>query len=884
GIPGFNYIYVDGCNRYDPNSTARDANGDPYAPSFSNIMSYYNNWTDACPHDFTPGQNDRMLAGLALRQSHTSYTLNAPATNVTAVSNLVGSFNGTMIVLNWQDNANNEMGYFIERSTSATTEFVPIGGVAPNVTTFSDTKIANRTTYYYRIRPSNTTSGSLSPVISVAAEIPPVTGLTTTNISANSAQLNWNSLGTGAVYDVQWRAVDSASWSSINGLSTTSVTLYALTINKAYEWQVKASANDTYSNPVSFTTTCPISQYYSSNPGRTTTSLYWQGYTGQLFTLQWRPTGTTDWLTISNLTNSSYQLTGLAATTPYEWRLASSCPGSTTINNGYSSVQSFTTLSCQPPIPYTGLVFAESATLSWSYTAYEVGRTTELRYRQVGIASWTTISNLTGSGITLTGLLFNTSYEWQIRGVCSATDISAYSAPTINTFTTTCRVPTNLASTATATGAFLTWSANYQPELGSTYEVQYRLATSPDWITVGGVTGFSYTLAGLPVNSTYQWRIRTGCSGGNQSTYTDTNFFTTNCNEPFNPYASLVSSGSAQLNWSQVVDSETRNELQYRPAGTANWTTVSNIVPTVSTVNNMYVVTNYNLTGLINTTAYEWQVRKICSASQSSAFSPGSNFTTQCRVPPYISAYAQVTSATAYWDRMGVDVRYDLQYRMAGAADWSTFSNLTNPIQLIQNLTGNTPYEVRVRTGCSETIYSDYSAAYTFSTGSCTIPTSLITSDITINSAKLNWNFYSAGADTRYEGRYRVIGSADWMPLTSITSSGGTAYQVLTGLASDTQYEWQIKTVCSSTESSGFSSSNTFRTLVLCPDMRTVKDGTWSDPAVWSCGRTPTFSDLVTIKHMVQMPNYYQARAMGVTYDLGKQLLFDFYSVLLFGQ
>ncbi|AUD04815.1 GEVED domain-containing protein [Spirosoma pollinicola] len=162
-ISGANLAFVNGCPQYDPASTARDANGLPYTPSVTNIMSYY----FPCTHDFTAGQYDRMQAGLALRQSHTAYTLNAPETIMTAPSNLVASILNGGIVITWQDNASNEMGYFIERSTSPTTGFMPIGGVAPNITTFTDRSFASRTTYYYRIKGSNTTSGSNSSTVSI---------------------------------------------------------------------------------------------------------------------------------------------------------------------------------------------------------------------------------------------------------------------------------------------------------------------------------------------------------------------------------------------------------------------------------------------------------------------------------------------------------------------------------------------------------------------------------------------------------------------------------------------------------------------------------------------------------------------------------------------
>lgn len=160
---GANLTYANSCPQYDTGSTARDANNQPYSPSISNIMSYY----FPCTSDFTPGQYDRMQAALALRQSHTAYTLNYPPTAVIAPSDVVASIGINQVILNWKDNGTNEMGYFIERSTSPSSGFVMIGGVGPNSTTFTDTKIAALTTYYYRIKPSNSTTSGISPTASI---------------------------------------------------------------------------------------------------------------------------------------------------------------------------------------------------------------------------------------------------------------------------------------------------------------------------------------------------------------------------------------------------------------------------------------------------------------------------------------------------------------------------------------------------------------------------------------------------------------------------------------------------------------------------------------------------------------------------------------------
>jgi hypothetical protein len=63
------------------------------------------------------------------------------------------------INLSWTDNANNENGFRIERSTDAT-NFTEIATVGANVTTFSDSNVTLLTTYSYRVRAYNTGGNS----------------------------------------------------------------------------------------------------------------------------------------------------------------------------------------------------------------------------------------------------------------------------------------------------------------------------------------------------------------------------------------------------------------------------------------------------------------------------------------------------------------------------------------------------------------------------------------------------------------------------------------------------------------------------------------------------------------------------------------------------
>ncbi len=163
-FPGASETCVSGCPLGFSCDFTEAGTGLRYNPLTNNIMSYY---PSTCKSEFTPGQFSRVQAALALRQTHTAYSLTALSTNVTPVSNLSATVVNARVVLSWTDNANNEMGYFIERSTiSATDGFVPIGGVATDAASFTDTQPPSLVTAYYRIRPSNST-GSVSAVVSI---------------------------------------------------------------------------------------------------------------------------------------------------------------------------------------------------------------------------------------------------------------------------------------------------------------------------------------------------------------------------------------------------------------------------------------------------------------------------------------------------------------------------------------------------------------------------------------------------------------------------------------------------------------------------------------------------------------------------------------------
>jgi hypothetical protein len=79
-----------------------------------------------------------------------------PTTAPAAPSSLTATAAGaTNVTLNWVNNANNQAGYKIERSTGDTSNFTQVAIAGATVLSYTDSTASPNTTYYYRIRATN---------------------------------------------------------------------------------------------------------------------------------------------------------------------------------------------------------------------------------------------------------------------------------------------------------------------------------------------------------------------------------------------------------------------------------------------------------------------------------------------------------------------------------------------------------------------------------------------------------------------------------------------------------------------------------------------------------------------------------------------------------
>ncbi|PWN69943.1 T9SS C-terminal target domain-containing protein [Chryseobacterium phosphatilyticum] len=254
------------------------------------------------------------------------------------------------------------------------------------------------------------------------------TGLSFNTITHNSAIVNWTGATNNLTYLLQYRVIGAATWTEIY-VTNVPHTLNNLLPSTTYEVQVAANCGitaGTFTAIKTFTTRCD-----PTPPGITVSSITtnsalitWNpSVVGVAYTMRWRKVGTVGWpnpdIPLPAAPVNTYTLGGLDPYTTYEVQIANKCAGETTWNP-YSNPAVFTTeRTCELPPP--GLTITQllptSAEVKWDPFP---GATYILRYRKVGIPSWTNISVNTNTHI-LTGLAELTKYEMQVANICNGT-------------------------------------------------------------------------------------------------------------------------------------------------------------------------------------------------------------------------------------------------------------------------------------------------------------------------------------------------------------------------------------------------------------------------------------------------------------------------------
>lgn len=161
----------------------------------------------------------------------------------------------TSLTVNWIDGAANESNYVVERSDNGT-DFTVINTLGANVTSYNDTGLLPNTTYYYRIKATNSTTssvyetGSLTtppiPSAPVKASAPnPGSGLTNVQLTSGNLSLKWSGSTNTKTYAVYF-GTDPLNLTKLGDVAYVAAPTYPLTgLSPAitYYWRIDATNN-----------------------------------------------------------------------------------------------------------------------------------------------------------------------------------------------------------------------------------------------------------------------------------------------------------------------------------------------------------------------------------------------------------------------------------------------------------------------------------------------------------------------------------------------------------------------------------------------------------------------------------------------------------------
>lgn len=279
----------------------------------------------------------------------------------------------------------------------------------------------------------NGSSGFNQATLAVPCDLP--TSPNTTNITTNSATINWShptgTLNNTPYYRYAYRPAGiGASWIPLQGGSQVlSFNITNLTAGTTYEWCVNQDCSYFDSNPVisTFTTQaapCGIASLWLPNQITSTqANLRWVAVPNAIdYIVEYKPTSSQNWVTINSALVEKLVI-GLSPATQYDWRIKAICP-SNNIGN-YSGIGQFTTAVVVAPPTSCGVpsgffmtnIGNRSATFNWSPVANATSYT--LNYKVSTNAGWLTINGIIGNNFTRTNLQIGSNYIYKVRAVCS---------------------------------------------------------------------------------------------------------------------------------------------------------------------------------------------------------------------------------------------------------------------------------------------------------------------------------------------------------------------------------------------------------------------------------------------------------------------------------
>jgi len=454
-----------------------------------------------------------------------------------------------------------------------------------------------------------------------------------------------------------------------------------------------------------------------------------------------------------------------------------------------------------------------------------------------------TVTSTTAGVGTLNGLAAATTYYYWIRSNCGTAKSAWVSGGNFTTLVAlNCNgaingLYPNATFTPACTGATEqiandSWAGEYSNVnivANKLYTFTSSIAT--DYITITNATGTVVLASGVtPLNWTsgsttgvVRYHLNTNANCGTVNTVRTRSIKCVdapagNCGVPTALSVTNITSNSSRLNWTAPATAPSTYDIYIITTNTA-----PNANTTATVVSNNAGVGVLN--GLAAATTYYYWIRSNCGTTKS-AWVSGGNFTTiaalNCNgatnglypnatfTPACTGANEQIVADAWAGEYSNVNVMDNKQYTFTSsiATDYITITNATGTVVLASGVTplnwssGSTSgvirYHLNTNASCG-TANADRirSIKCVAAPAGCGVPSDLSVTDITSNSARINW----AGPFPAPMGYDLYVVQSNTAPTanTAPTHLSSDITRLITGLSPATNYNYWVRTNCGST-------------------------------------------------------------------------------------
>ncbi|XP_076861781.1 receptor-type tyrosine-protein phosphatase eta isoform X3 [Brachyhypopomus gauderio] len=617
---------------------------------------------------------------------------------------------------------------------------------------------------------TSTPSATVAPTVisSTRKTIPDiVTNLSISNKTTSSVSLNWN-LSNGISYKIQW----TDGYSNRSNTSNTCYTVTGLTPGVNYTFSVTAVAADgTEGAPTSisaFTFPDIVTNLSTSDKTTSSVSLKWNLSNGisSYYKIQWTDGSYSNSTNSSNISNTSYTVTGLTPGVNYTFSVTAVAADGT--EGAPTSISAFTN-------PYVVANLSVSNKMNSSLSVYWNLSNGNSSYYKImwSDGSYSKVNTTSNTCYTVTGLTPGVNYTFSVTAVAAdgtegaPTSISAFTKP-------------NVISSLTVSGRSISYVSlkwNSSNENSSYYKIQWTDGSYSNNTNSSNISNTSYTVTGLTPGVNYTFSVTAVAADGTEGAPTSISRFTIP-DIVKNLSTSDKNTSSVSLKWNSSNGISSYYKIQWTDGSYSNSTNSSN------TSN-----TSYTVTGLTPGVKYTFSVTAVAADGTEGAPTSISAFTIPDIVTNLSTSDKNTSSVSLKWNSSnGISSYYKIQWTDGSYSNSTNSSNISNTSYTVTGLTPGVNYTFSVTA-----VAADGTEGAPTSISAFTFPdivTNLSTSDKNTSSVSLKWNL-SNGISSYYKIQWT---DGSYSNSTNSSNTSNTSYTV-TGLTPGVNYTFSVTAV-----------------------------------------------------------------------------------------